>query len=340
MSMLIISSIQLGLLYAVMAMGVYITFRILNLPDMTTDGSFVLGMAVSAILTVSGHPYLALLAAALFGGLAGFTTGFLQTKIKIHAILSGILVMTSLYTVNIGIMDGKSNISLAGKPSIFINLEGWLKNTIYRFRVFAQGGEQGLSEETKQSIIKEIQVFTVKYSLGKTLVAIIFCIALFVVLAIFFKTKLGLAIRATGDNEEMVRSSSINADLMKCIGLALGNSCIALSGALISQYQMFSDVNSGSGIVVSGLASVIIGEAIFGKRSVTVGILSVATGSIIYRIIIALALKYNIFPTYALKLVSSIIVALALALPTIMIKLKQGKHRREANVYVENNKCQ
>jgi putative ABC transport system permease protein len=289
-------SIQLGLLYAIMALGIYITFRILNLPDLTVDGSFSLGMACAAVVTISGHPFLALLVAIVAGALAGCATGLLQTKLNIHPILSGILVMTGLYTVNLGIMGGKANISIVGNETIFTKIG---------------------------------TIITVQNGMNKTLLALFICIIITVILAIAFKTRFGLAIRATGDNEEMVRSSSINANVSKCIGLAMGNACVALSGALICQYQMFSDVGSGSGMVVIGLASVIIGEALFGKRSVTIGLISAATGSIIYRIIIALALKIDLLPSYALKLISAIIVTVALSLPSIKEKMKQNKIRGE-----------
>jgi putative ABC transport system permease protein len=293
---LIMGSIQLGLLYAIMALGIYITFRILNLPDLTVDGSFSLGMACAAVVTISGHPFLALLVAIVAGALAGCATGLLQTKLNIHPILSGILVMTGLYTVNLGIMGGKANISIVGNETIFTKIG---------------------------------TIITVQNGMNKTLLALFICIIITVILAIAFKTRFGLAIRATGDNEEMVRSSSINANLSKCIGLSMGNACVALSGALICQYQMFSDVGSGSGMVVIGLASVIIGEALFGKRSVTIGLISAATGSIIYRIIIALALKIDLLPSYALKLISAIIVTVALSLPSIKAKMKQNKTRGE-----------
>lgn len=292
---LLIGSVQLGLLYAVMALGVYITFRILNLPDLTVDGSFSLGMACAAWVTLSGHPVLALFAAALAGALAGCVTALLQTKFHIHPILSGILVMTGLYTVNLGIMGGKSNLSLVGGSTIFSLAEGLVPG-----------------------------------STGKTLLSLILCGLMILLLGVVFKTRTGLAIRATGDNEEMVRSSSINADIPKFIGLAMGNACVALSGALICHYQMFSDVSSGSGMVVIGLASVIIGEAVFGRRSVTVGLVSAAVGSVAYRIIIAFALKIDLFPAYALKLISAVIVVVALSLPSIKAGLKQRKMRREA----------
>jgi putative ABC transport system permease protein len=295
--MLLTISIQLGLLYAIMAMGVYTTFRILNIPDLTVDGSFSLGMAVSAVLTISGHPILALLAAILVGAMAGGITGFLQTKVGIHPILAGILVMTGLYTVNLAIMGGKSNLSVAGKETLFTKMQALIVN---------QNG------------------------LGKTILTLVSSIVVLLILVFVFKTKMGLAIRATGDNEEMVRSSSINANITKCVGLAIGNACVALSGALLCQHQMYSDVGFGSGMVVIGLASVIIGEAIFGKHSVTIGFLSALAGSVIYRFLIVFALKFNIFPSYALKLVSAIIVAIALSMPAIAANMKQNKLRREA----------
>lgn len=293
---LLIGSIQLGLLYAIMALGVYITFRVLNVPDLTVDGSFSLGMACTAVVTISGHPFLALLVAIIAGAVAGCATGLLQTKLNIHPILSGILVMTGLYTVNLGIMGGRANLSLVGNETIF----------------------------TKIKVI-----ITMQNRMEKTLVALFICIIIIIILAVAFKTRFGLAIRATGDNEEMVRSSSINANVSKCIGLSMGNACVALSGALICQYQMFSDVSSGSGMVVIGLASVIIGETLVGKRSVTMGLISAAVGSIIYRIIIAFALKIDILPSYALKLISALIVTVALAVPSIKESIKQKKIRRE-----------
>ena len=296
---LLIGSIQLGLLYAIMAAGIYITFRILDLPDLTVDGSFTLGMAVTAILTVNGHPFFAILAAILIGGLAGLTTGILQTKMGINPILSGILVMTGLYTVNYFIMGRKPNLSLLGNDTIFIKIQKLFPSNIF---------------------------------FGKTAVGLLICVLVIVILSITFKTRLGLSIRATDDNEDMVRSSSINSDFAKCIGLVIGNGCVALSGGLICQYSMFSDITFGTGMVVIGLASVIIGETLFGRRSVTMGFLSAAVGSILYRIIIAIAYKFDIFPAYALKLVSSIIVAFALLLPTLKTNWQLAKIRKAAKL--------
>jgi putative ABC transport system permease protein len=262
------------------------------------DGSFSLGMASCAVVTIAGYPFLALIVAMIAGALAGCTTGLLQTKLKIHPILSGILVMTGLYTINLAIMGGRANLSLVGSNTLFTKIQAMIIS---------------------------------QYDLGRVFLAVLICIIVTLILAIFFKTRLGLAIRATGDNEEMVRSSSINADFSKCIGLAIGNACVGLSGALIAQYQMFSDVSSGSGMVVIGLASVIIGETILGRRSVSIGLLSSVVGSIIYRIIIARALRFDLFPSYALRLISAIIVAIALSVPAIKTSIKQNKMRREAS---------
>ncbi len=300
---LLIGSVQLGLLYAAMALGIYITFRILNLPDLTVDGSFSLGMAGAALVTAAGHPWLALVIAILAGALAGLATGLLHTKLNIHPILAGILVMTGLYTVNLGIMGGKANLSIVGSETVF---------SLAELMLGTAGG------------------------MAKTLLALFVCLILIVILAVAFKTRFGLAIRATGDNEDMVRSSSINANVTKCAGLAIGNACVALSGALICQYQLFSDVGSGSGMVIIGLASVIIGETVLGRRSVTIGLVSAAFGSILYRIILAFALKIDMFPAYALKLISTVIVILALSGPSIKASIQQNRFRKEVNNHLNH----
>lgn len=296
MAIQLLGALQLGFLYALMALGVYVTFRILDLPDLTVDGSFTLGMAVSAVVTIAGHPFLAILAGMLAAGLAGVVTGFLQTKVSVHPILAGILTMTGLYTVNLFVMGEKSNISLMGKDTVF-------------------------------SIFQNS--FSLNAETAKLVLPVILCVAVTVVLAVFFCTKIGMAVRATGDNEEMVRSSSINANFTKCLGLAIGNACVGISGAAICQYQLFSDVSYGTGMAVIGLASVIIGEGIMGRRSVTIGLVSAIIGSVIYRIIIAFALKFSIFPAYGLKLISSVIVGIALAMPVIKSNIKEWKLKRQ-----------
>lgn len=296
----LIGSLQLGLLYAAMAMGVYVTFRILDIADLTVDGSFVTGMATSAVVTIATkNPMLSVFAGTLAGGIAGLITGLLLTKVKVPPILAGIITMTGLYSVNMFISGEKANLSLMGQETIFTKF----------------CATSPFSDE-----------------IDKLLLSLAIPVFVAVVLIIFFKTRPGMAIRATGDNEEMVRSSSINADVSKCMGIMIANACVGLSGALICQYQMFSDVGYGTGMVVIGLASIIIGESICGRRGVDLGILSACTGSVVYRIIIALALRFEIFPSYALKLISAVIVALSIAIPTTKTALVNAKIKAQRRV--------
>lgn len=298
---LLIGSLQLGLLYSIMVMGIYLSFRILNIPDLTAEGSFTFGVATAALLAVSGHPILGLVLAALAGGAAGCVTGLLQTKLGIHPVLTGILTMSGLYSVNTAVLGGSPNLSLIGKNTIFT-----------------------MAAQTLPGLGKEG---------ARLLTAAVFAAALVFILTVFFKTRLGLSIRATGDNVEMVKASSINVDRMKIVALALGNALIALCGGLIAQYQSFADINSGVGILVVGLASVVIGEAFFGRRSLALGFLSAVFGSVVYRYIIALATKADWFPAYMLKLVSAVIVVLALAIPAIRSWKERSDIRRKGRVH-------
>ncbi len=298
MTALLLSAVQEGFGYAALALGIYISFRMLNVPDLTVDGSFGLGMAISIVLTVAGHPILALFVALLGGACAGLVTGILQTKIKIHPVLSGILTMNMLYTVNLFVTGGKSNVSSAVSSSVFTLLN---KGT---------GIPMNYCKIIIPAVIAAVSV---------------------IILAMYFKTKRGMAVRATGDNEVMVRSSSINADSRKCAGLAIANAFVALSGAVMGQSMSFFDVGYGSGMVIVGLASVIIGETIIGKRSVTVGLISAVAGSVIYRIFIALALKVELFPSYALKMISAVIVIIALAIPALKAWLKLFKNKKKGS---------
>ena len=292
---LLLGSLQLGFLYGIMVLGIYISFRILNIPDLTTEGSFTFGLAASTVLTSAGHPFLGLAGAIAAGAAAGVVTGALQTKLGIHPVVAGILTMSGLFSINLFVMGGASNVTLLNSTTIF--------NLVMDFC-------PSLSKDAVKLII--------------AIIAVVIVVAL---LTLFFKTSLGLAIRATGDNPDMVRASSIDVDVMKMIALGLGNACIALCGGLIAQYQSFADINSGVGILVVGLASVIIGEAFFGQRSLMIGFISAITGSIIYRFIIAFATKYSVFPAYMLKLVSAVIVAIALAFPAIKQILAERKLR-------------
>lgn len=296
---LFLGSLQLGLLYGIMVLGIYISFRILNIPDLTTEGSFTFGLVISALYASNGHPFLGLLLALLAGAVAGVITGFLQTKCGIHPVVAGILTMSGLYSVNLYVMGGSSNLTLLGSDTLFTIVGKMLP-----------------------SVDKEII---------KIIVALVAAVITVVILFVFFKTHIGLAIRATGDNAEMVRASSINVDGMKMTALAISNAIIALCGGLITQYQSFADINSGVGILVVGLASVIIGEVFFGRRSILIGFISCFVGSIVYRYIIAIAIKSEWFPAYMLKLVSAIIVAVALAVPAIKaaVKVKSIRHGTE-----------
>ena len=295
---LLLGSLQLGLLYGILAIGVYISFRILNVPDLTTEGSFTFGLATSAMCALSGHFVLGIVFSIFSGALAGCITGFLQTKCKIHPILSGIITMSGLYTINLAVMKNAVNVSLIGKTELFS----------YVMEKMPQ-----LSRDTV-----------------KTALALIFALIVCIIIIRFFKTHIGLCIRATGDNEAMVSSSSINVDATKIFALAISNACVGLSGGLMAQYQGYADINSSVGILVVGLASVIIGEVIFGRRSVTIGIISAVVGSIVYRYIMALATATHIFPAFALKLVSACIVGIALSIPAVKEAAALSKIKKEA----------
>ena len=303
---MLLSALSQGLLYAPMALGVYITFRILRTPDLTVDGSFVFGMTVCAVVTIAGHPVLALFCGALAGALAGLFTALLQTKLRVEPILSGILVSTGLYTVNYAVLGGQSNLYLQSQVK---NASGAMVNasspTIYRLFGALPVCGQGFLKETNAQV------------LVLTLCIVILLVA---ALSVFFFTRPGMAIRATGDNEEMVRSSSINADLTRTAGVMLANALVSLSGALLCQQQRYADLNCGNGMLVMGLASVIIGQALTGQRGVVCGLISAAGGSLIYRVVLQLAYKVNM-PSYAVKLLSALIVVLALSMPLIQKKL-------------------
>ena len=302
-----LGGLQEGLFYALLAMGVFISFRILNTPDLTTEGSYTLGVAVSAVLTVVGHPVLGLVCAFLAGALAGSVTGVLQTKVGIHPILAGILTMSGLYTINTAVMGGKPDVTLT-KTTIFNKL----------YDVF---------NINLQAFNKDRAAFTMAKEITVLIVAAVLAIAVLIALIWFFRTHVGLCIRATGNNEAMVRSSSINAGGMKILGLAVANGCTALAGGVMTQSGGFATISNGAGVLVVGLASVIIGEAIIGKRGVTVGLMSVILGSVLYQCLIRLATSLNVFPAYYLKLVSAVIVAFALALP--MLKENFARHHRK-----------
>jgi len=289
-------AVELGVIFALLAMGIFVAYRILNVPDLTVEGSYVIGAAVAAVFIVRGQPLLGLPFAAMAGACAGIVTAFLQTRLKIQPILAGILTMTALYSVNLAIMSGRANIALLREDTLFT--------------MFARATDA-----------------------PRVLLPLAITVLVSGALMVFFHTRLGLSVRATGDNEEMVRASSINSTFTKSVGLAIGNAIAALCGALIAQYQGFADINMGAGMVVVALASLIIGEAVFGRRTVIWNICAIAAGAVIYRIILAFALSLRINQAN-LRAISAIIVVAAISLPAIreqwaIFKLKRQKsHRR------------
>jgi putative ABC transport system permease protein len=276
----VITAVELGLIFAVMALGVYLTFRILNFPDLTVDGSFTSGAATSAVLIINGvHPLLATAAAVVVGLLAGMITALLHTKGRINPLLAGILTQIGLYSVNLRIM-GAANAPLLREETLFTPLR-----------------DAGLLG-------------------GAVSIAVLAALAVVVKLAIdwFLHTDLGLALQATGDNEEMIRSFGVSTDRMKFLGLALSNGLVGLAGSLVAQYQGFADISMGIGLIVAGLASVILGQAVFGSRVVVISTLAVVLGSILYRVTIQLALQVGLNPN-DMKLISALLVVAALVLP-------------------------
>ena len=299
------SALELGCIYALVALALFVSFTILNIADLTTDGCFTLGCAVGAMVTLAGHPFLALFAALVSGALAGFVTAFLQTRLGVESILAGIIVNTGLYTINIAVMGFSSIANLFGCDTIFSLGKDGFVNAIF-------------GEWYKVAIV----VFII--------------VIISAILWWFLGTTLGMSIRATGDNADMVRSSSINPTFTITVGLCLANSLTGLSGALIAQYQKSADINIGTGMVTISLASLIIGQSLIGnKGSMLRRILGTIFGSILYRFIVAIALRLSV-PAEALKLVSAIIVAVAIAAPYVRRKLALKK-REFANYRGGNN---
>lgn len=282
-------SLEQGLAYALVAMGIVISFRILAFPDLTVDGSFALGGAVIARLIVEGvSPLLSILAALGCGFLAGCITGILNTRLKINSLLAGILMMTMLYSVNLRIM-GRSNIQLLTVDTLLTPLENLEMSRFIPIIVF---------------------FFVVTFAFK-------------LLIDLFLHTQIGLAMRATGDNEQMIRTLGVNTDHMTVLGLGISNGLVALSGALVAQDQGFSDIGMGIGMIVSGLAAIIIGETLIGTRTVVRMTLAAVIGSVIYKMIISIGLRLGLAPT-DLKMATGIMVILALGIPALR-KEKEGK---------------
>ena len=299
------SALELGCIYALVALALFISFSILNIADLSTDGCFTLGCSVGAMVTIAGHPFLALPAAMAAGVCSGFVTAFLQTRMGVPSILAGIIVNTGLYTINIAVMDFSSNVNLFGCDTIFslakdVSEASWYANW-YKLAIIA---------------------------------AIVLIIG--VILSRFLNTRLGLSIRATGDNEYMVRASSINPVFTITVGLCVANSLTALSGAILAQYQKSCDINLGTGMVTIALASLIIGETLIGKGGMFKKVVGVILGSCLYRFIVAVALRMSV-PAECLKLVSALIVAFAISFPYLKGKASFYRaHRMAMRTYGED----
>ena len=296
---LILDTLELGFIYAIMALGVFISFRTLNTPDLTVDGSFVTGSAVSIVFTLIGLPFCGVMLSFIAGMVAGCLTALISTKLKVTALLSGILMMLALYSINLRIM---------GKPNLPL---GKTDKTIFSF-------VDGLKIQLANGAGK-----TTTLPLGRILIAFVAFAIVLVLLLLFLKTKLGLGLRATGDNEAMVRASGVDTDKMKIIGMALSNGLVALSGGILAQYSKLSDINMGTGMVVIGLASVIIGEVVFGTSNIVRRLVAVGLGAVVYRAIYAIAIQLGM-ESSDLKLVSAVIVLIALFAPTVKGKIKIG----------------
>lgn len=293
---LIVSTVAQGLLWSVMAIGVYLTFRSLQIADLSVEGTFPLGAAVAAVLIMEEcSPAAAIVAAGIAGMLAGAVTGLLHTKLKIPALLAGILTMIALYSVNLRIM-GKANIPLLNSETIYTALE----------------------------------FMNISPSMITFVVGLVIAVLTPALLYLFFGTEIGMALRATGNNPQMIRAMGINTDNMILLGLTISNGLVAAAGAFIAQSNGFADVGMGIGTIVIGLASVIIGEVLFGARSVKNSLISVVLGSILYRVVIAVVL-YLGMPPNDLKMLTSILVAIALSLP--LIKAKWDSRKAEMQCY-------
>ena len=295
-----IIALEIGLLYAIMAMGVYLTYRVLDFPDLTVDGAFTTGAATCAILLVGGVPiWAAMIAGMVAGMLAGAVTGLLHVWGNINPLLAGILTQIALYSINLRVMGNKANVPLLREATLFT----WFRDNGFMKTWFSVGGFALL------------------------------VIVVGVILYWFLGTSFGVALRATGDNELMARSQGINTGVTKIVGLMISNGMVALCGALVAQYQGFSDISMGIGLIVAGLASVIVGQAIFGMTAVWQAVLAAALGSVIYRGVIQIALN-NGFNPNDMKLISAVLVVLALVLPQWgpLKNMRRQRRRRQAAV--------
>lgn len=299
------TALELGLTGGLTVLALFLSYSMLNVCDLSTDGCFTLGAAVGAVVALSGHPFLSIPVAMLAGLISGFVTAFLQTKMGVDSLLSGIIVNTALYSVNIAVMGNSSILNMNKTDTVFSILKSSLEGT----------------------------VFAVHH---KLIVILVFVILVSVFLALFLKTRIGLAIRATGNNPAMVRSSSINPVMTTIIGLCVANTFTALSGCLMAQAQKSVNIDIGSGMVTIALASLLIGRTFFGKKKIPVQIIGALIGAIIFRLVYTIALRFNM-PAYMLKAISSVIVVLAISgpylksrFPLLCRKLQLAKEQKTA----------
>jgi len=304
---LLIGSFTIGLILALLALGVYLSFRVFNFPDITAEGSLTLGASLTATLLVRGWGPASATAVGFTGGLvAGAITGLLHTKCRINGLLSGILVMTALYSINLHVM-GKSNVPLLNEVTLATRAE--------QFGTRLVGSSNDLNVFGWAVGVRDASML---------MAVLLFISVLGVVLYLFFRTNLGTAIRATGDNPQMIRALGVSVDFILILGLALSNGLIALSGAMLAQYQGFADVQMGIGMVVWGLASVIIGEALVGSAGLGLLIAGAVIGSVLFRLLVAIALRWGLNPN-DLKLITALFVFAALVGPQLIRRLKRRK---------------
>ena len=289
------TALKLGLICSLTVLALFLSYSMLNVCDLSTDGCFTLGAAVGAAVAFSGHPFLSILAAMLAGICSGFVTGFLQTKMGVDSLLAGIIVNTGLYSINIAVMGGSSLINMNRTDTVF-------------------------------SMMKDVLADTPLKGRTDIIAALIAVAAVVAFLVVFLKTRLGLAIRATGNNADMVKSSSINPVFTTIIGLCIATSFTALSGCLLSQSQNSVDITIGQGMVTLALASLLIGGSILGKGGIFVRALGMVLGSFVFRLVYTVALRFNM-PAFMLKLVSSVIVILAISGPYLKRQWPQLKRR-------------
>ncbi|MDQ0174758.1 ABC transporter permease [Bacillus chungangensis] len=318
----IFGSVEQGIIYAIMALGVYLSFRILDFPDLTVDGSFVTGAAIASTMILFGyHPFAATGLALAVGFVVGSMTGILHTKGKINPLLSGILMMIALYSINLRIM-GFTSENIVGRSNIP------LMNAETVMTIFTDIWENIGADSFFNQLAASIGIQHPPKTWGILLFIALITLFIKVMTDLFLQTEIGLAIRATGDNKRMIRSFSANTDSLIILGLGISNGLVAFSGALIAQYAQFADVGMGIGMIIIGLASVIIGEAIFGTKTIFRTTLAVIGGAIIYRIVLGLALRIKVFDTGDMKFITAVIVIFALITPKIMEKQREKRRKQ------------